>query len=431
MDASPKALMSLYDETAARLALRILMATEARQSVFTIKDDVESMESPYRATAFVRRSQGNDDLIGHLRASFGGDLEQLAANDPANSIYGMNIVRSARKNPDEQLLCFLPPAKSYARSRWTKAWRERLGVKEEALQRAVALDPYLSLVQCVTAFATKCSLDVRMVIVVETTRKDGFADGNVARSLRSRGAASSVQVNRFRVVVRQLKHQLRTLEESMRSIDPALTTPGRRDSQPVSSGVVSRPARSAPPTSLVVPAQAHHPPFSVFISHSHDDGETARALLTCLETCVKFPHPNRCTSSPGHGYVLGQRFEQEIIRDLHQSGVMISLVTRKSLESSWAMFELSTAVTLAKPVCMLLGPGVAVDDLPEDCRGLLTKSLEDTDVIPNLVDALGVHIGCTPINSRTTQAAELAFREFCRQAFRSEQKPIGQGVSHG
>src|SRR5688572_11352183 len=99
MDASPKALMSLYDETAARLALRILMATEARQSVFTIKDDVESMESPYRATAFVRRSQGNDDLIGHLRASFGGDLEQLAANDPANSIYGMNIVRSARKNP--------------------------------------------------------------------------------------------------------------------------------------------------------------------------------------------------------------------------------------------------------------------------------------------------------------------------------------------
>lgn len=429
MDASSKAQMSLYDETAARLALRILMATEATHPVFTTKDDVKSMESPYRATAFVRGAQGSDNLVAHLRASFGGDFEQLAPSDPANSIYGVNIVRSVRKNPDEQFLCLLSASESSTRTRRMKAWRERFKVKESVLQQAVATDPYLSSVQCVTAFATKCSIDVRMVIVVETTRANGFSDGNVARSLWSRRASSSAQVNRFPVVVQQLKHLLRTLEESMRSIEPALTRPGGRDSQPVSSGVVH--ARSVPPASLVVPAPPPQPPFSVFISHSHDDGETARALLGCLEDCLKFTHPVRCTSSPGHDYVLGQRFGREVVRDLHQSEVVIALITRKSLKSSWAMFELTTAMELEKPVCMLLGPDVAVEDLPEDCRGFLTKKLEDADAIPNLLDALPTHVHCTPSSRRAIHAAESAFREHCQRAFRSEPQPKDQGVSHG
>jgi hypothetical protein len=434
MDASSKAQMSLYDETAARLALRLLMATDARQSVFTVNEgDVKSMESesPYRATAFVRGAQGSDNLVAHLRASFGGDLEQLAPDDPANSIYGMNIVRSVRKNPDEQFLCLFSAAESSTRARRMKAWKDRFNVKERVLQQAAATDPYLTSVQCVTAFATKCSIDVRMVVVVETTRTNGFSDGNVARSLWSRRASSSAQVNRFRVVVQQLKHLLRTLEESMRSIEPALTRPGGRDSQPVSSGVVSRHTRSIPTASLVVPAQTPQPPFSVFISHSHDDGESARALLTCLEACLKFTHPVRCTSSPGHDYVLGQRFGREVVRDLHQSEVVIALITRKSLKSSWAMFELTTAIELEKPVCMLLGPDVAVEDLPEDCRGFLTKRLEDADAIPNLLDALPTHIHCTPNSRRAIHAAESAFREHCQRAFRSEPKPKDQGVSHG
>jgi hypothetical protein len=432
MDASSKAQMSLYDETAARLALRILMATEARQSVFiTNTDDVKSIESPYRATAFVRGAQGSDHLVGHLRASFGGDIEQLAPDDPANAIYGVNIVRSVRKNPDKHLLWLLSPAESSTRARRMKAWRERLNVEEGVLQHAVAADAYYSSVQCVTAFATKCSLDVRMVVVVETTRTNGFADGNVARSLRSRGTSSNVQVNRFRLVVQQLKHFLRTLEESMRSIEPALTTPGRRDSQPVSSAVISRPPRSVAPASLVVPAPTAQPPFSVFISHSHDDGETARALLRCLEACLKFPHPVRCTSSPGHDYVLGQRFAREIVRDLHHSEVVIALITRRALASSWAMRELITALDLEKPVCILLGPDVAVEDLPEDCRGLLAKRLEDADVIPNLLDTLPTHTKCALSTRRAIHAAELAFREHCRQAFQSEPRPKDQGVSHG
>ena len=83
-------------------------------------------------------------------------------------------------------------------------------------------------------------------------------------------------------------------------------------------------------------------PIKVFLSHSAADEPLASALVDCLFASMVLEDDElRCTSVAGHKLPLGSDFSNTLLDDIGDSSVVIGLVTRNALSSSWVLFELA------------------------------------------------------------------------------------------
>jgi hypothetical protein len=102
-----------------------------------------------------------------------------------------------------------------------------------------------------------------------------------------------------------------------------------------------------------------------FISHKETDSALASATVELLiESLEISPDEIFCSSVPGHRLRFGATIESQIRDGLQDGDVLIALLTKDSIRSTWVLFELGAAWALGRLAIPILGVGLAYSDLP-------------------------------------------------------------------
>jgi hypothetical protein len=127
----------------------------------------------------------------------------------------------------------------------------------------------------------------------------------------------------------------------------------------------------------------------IFISHAAADAELAAALITLVEAGVETPTGTiRCTSVPGYNLEGGDDGPEVLRKNLSSSGVVLGLLTTRSIASSYVLMELGAAWAFEKRAIPLIGPGATFGDLPgpfKDVHALtMTSKTDMAELIPTI-----------------------------------------------
>jgi hypothetical protein len=111
-------------------------------------------------------------------------------------------------------------------------------------------------------------------------------------------------------------------------------------------------------------------PVKVFLSHSAADEPLASALIECLLASMVLEDDElRCTSVAGHKLPVGSDFTATLLDDIGDSSVVVGLVTRSALASSWVLFELGATWGAKKNMKPLVTDEVDLRALPSPISG--------------------------------------------------------------
>ena len=111
-------------------------------------------------------------------------------------------------------------------------------------------------------------------------------------------------------------------------------------------------------------------PIKIFLSHSATDEPLASALVDCLMASMVLDDDElRCTSVAGHKLPVGSDFAATLLEDIGDSSVIIGLVTRNALASSWVLFELGATWGAKKNMKPLVTDEVDLKMLPGPISG--------------------------------------------------------------
>jgi len=107
------------------------------------------------------------------------------------------------------------------------------------------------------------------------------------------------------------------------------------------------------------------PSLDIFISHSSQDVEVATALVSLLMLALKIPSDRiRCTSVPGFMFDSGTPIDERIRSEVHDSTLLIGLITPASVNSQYVLFELAARWGAELPLSLLLASGADAATLP-------------------------------------------------------------------
>lgn len=128
-----------------------------------------------------------------------------------------------------------------------------------------------------------------------------------------------------------------------------------------------------------------------FISHRETDGAIAESAVALLLESFQIEIEDVfCSSVPGHSLKFGASIEQQIRDDIRDGDVLLALLTKDSLRSTWVLFELGAAWGLKRLAIPILGPGVAYRDLPTTLSSYPCISIDEPEqkVRARIEDAL-------------------------------------------
>jgi hypothetical protein len=109
----------------------------------------------------------------------------------------------------------------------------------------------------------------------------------------------------------------------------------------------------------------------LFISHAHDDEKLTRNIVKLLEIC--FPVDSEkilCTSDASKGLAIGDDIAEALRKELTNSKIVMCILTRHSLRSSWVLMELGFGWGAGKILLPLLF-GVEPSEVPGPYKNLI------------------------------------------------------------
>lgn len=134
--------------------------------------------------------------------------------------------------------------------------------------------------------------------------------------------------------------------------------------------------------------------ISVFISHSHDDGELVKLLITLLRSALNLPSQQiRATSIDGFRLPGGSNTTEQLRIEVQEAAVLIGLISKSSLKSAFVIFELGARWGSGKPMIPLLAPDVAPDSLADPLKGLNALKYDSPAQLHQLVEEMARHLG--------------------------------------
>ena len=129
--------------------------------------------------------------------------------------------------------------------------------------------------------------------------------------------------------------------------------------------------------------------LKIFVSHAAADEKLASALVDCLlSSMVLDDNEIRCTSVPGHRLPVGCDFAETLLADLENTAVVVGLVTRRSVESSWVLFELGATWGARKALRPLVTDQVNLRALPGALSGRHVARLSSISDITDFLEQL-------------------------------------------
>lgn len=128
----------------------------------------------------------------------------------------------------------------------------------------------------------------------------------------------------------------------------------------------------------------------LFISHSHKDQEIASRLVRIIDESLEVPaNAIRCSSAPGYQLALGDLTGTQLRNELDSADAIVAILSPRSIEADWVLFELGAAWGLVRRTIPLLVGGLEHDDLPGPLRGTLGGQMADANVLEQLVEQIG------------------------------------------
>jgi hypothetical protein len=154
----------------------------------------------------------------------------------------------------------------------------------------------------------------------------------------------------------------------------------------------------------------------IFVSHAASDVQLARGLIALVEACLNVPEGAiRCTSVPGYRLDGGNSAGETLRRNLEECSVVVALLTKASLESSFVLMELGAAWGFRKTAIPLLAPGLAFEDLPGPFKDVHALQMSDVTDVASLIETLGKQADLPARDNRPKEQAALA--EFVASCF--------------
>lgn len=137
--------------------------------------------------------------------------------------------------------------------------------------------------------------------------------------------------------------------------------------------------------------------LKLFISHAAADEALASALVELIfSSMVLEDEELRCTSVPGHRLPVGSDFAETLLKDLADTAIVVGLVTRNAISSSWVLFELGATWGAKKSMKPLLTDDVDFKSLPGPLSGRHVGRLSKSTDVVQFLEEVTTTIGAKP-----------------------------------
>ena len=133
--------------------------------------------------------------------------------------------------------------------------------------------------------------------------------------------------------------------------------------------------------------------MQVFISHSSFDIEVVKLLVELLRKALNLSSDDiRCTSLDGSRMPGGVSVDERLRAEVHDSELLIGVITPTSLKSAYVMFELGARWGAEKPMIPLLASGTTTDDLEGPLDKINALDGSQTGQLHQLVEEAAGHL---------------------------------------
>lgn len=133
---------------------------------------------------------------------------------------------------------------------------------------------------------------------------------------------------------------------------------------------------------------------SLFISHSSRDKVLVESLIQLLHTAFRLRQEDiRATSVPGYGLPGGSSTDDHLRSELNDAAVVVGLISKESVKSTYVIFELGARWGSRKPMVPLLAPGFDPGQLEGPLRGINCLDASSATHLDQLLKDLSAHLG--------------------------------------
>ena len=129
--------------------------------------------------------------------------------------------------------------------------------------------------------------------------------------------------------------------------------------------------------------------IDIFISHSSFDSELAKILIDLIRLALNIGSKNiRCTSVDGYRLPGGVNTDASIREEVNSSKVFIGLITRKSINSIYVLFELGARWGVSKPMIPLFACGADPSILEGPIKNINCLSCDNSAQLNQLIEEI-------------------------------------------
>lgn len=135
--------------------------------------------------------------------------------------------------------------------------------------------------------------------------------------------------------------------------------------------------------------------MKVFVSHSSADSPAASAFVKLVRDSLSIPAKDiRCTSVSGYKLPPGANADEQLRKEVFQSDVFVVLLSPKSIQSTYVMFELGARWASGRPLVPIMIDGLTPSALKAPLSAIHcvagTSQPDLHDVVAELAKATGM-----------------------------------------
>ena len=144
----------------------------------------------------------------------------------------------------------------------------------------------------------------------------------------------------------------------------------------------------------------------VFISHSDDDVEIAKPLITLLRNALNLRSEDiRCSSVDGYRLPVGASADEALRREVHDAELLIGLITPASITSVYVLFELGARWGARKPMFPLLASGATWEHLEGPLSSINALDCSNRSQVEQFIEEVAKELEVDPDRPAAYSAA--------------------------
>ena len=137
--------------------------------------------------------------------------------------------------------------------------------------------------------------------------------------------------------------------------------------------------------------------MKVFISHSSKDKELVSSLVSLLQKAMRLSSDEiLCSSLDGYKLPAGVSTNETLRIEVHESELLVGLITPNSLRSLYVAFELGARWGSDRQMIPLLASGVFPEHLEGPLAGINALRCDNDSQVNQLIEEASGHLGIRP-----------------------------------